>query len=281
MIACGAACLVGLHVFRARVACETGYNVRSDELALVRPAGWMTPEIAREVESAFDGLPTRLSLLDPQSADRVARCLRSSAWVRRVDYVRLDRPGADQTGGLEVAVEFRRPVAFVEVGDGRSARYVLIDREGVRLGQRAYPAPHLGDRVLLVVDGVTSSPPPAGRQWADAAVQAGAEVARVLRRRVGRYDLSRIDVSNVGGREDPRRADIVLTTRGGTRIVWGSPSSRAADQLEGTPSEKLRCLEVFCERLGGLDGLVEEVDLVTRQWRRRLHMADRRDAIRG
>lgn len=264
------AALYGLHLYRSRLAGGEGYCIRSSDLRLVEGTAWMTPDIVNQVRSSLAELPPRLSVMDPASAGHVARCLEGNPWVREVSYVRLDRPQAgSRSNGLEVAMVFRRPVAFVEAGRGADARYYLVDRDGVRLSDRPYTEPLLGDRVLLTVGGVRSPAPAAGEVWDDPAVLAAAEVANIVRHRVGKYNLSRIDVVARSSGEDRCDPEIVLyTKRRQTCIVWGGRPSRRSEVLEGwTASQKLEYLDGLVERLDGLDGRVERVDFVEGQLR--------------
>jgi len=262
--------LLGLHAYRCRLGRGTAYCVRPGSLRFARAASWMTPDIAREVRSSLDDLPPALSVMDPRSATRIARCLERSAWVREVHYVRLDRPRwSGQSNGIEVSLSFRRPVAFVEIASAGAVRYYLVDRGGVRLGTEPSEEPQLGDRVLLTVTGVTSRPPAPGRVWDDPAVLAAADVANLVRRHVVKFNLSRIDVS--GHRRGPDRGvpEIVLyTRRSRTRILWGGPQCRQTEILEGwTSAEKLRHLDDLYRKLGGLDGRVEYVSFPEGIWR--------------
>ncbi len=180
-------------------------------------------------------------------------------------------------------MSFRRPIGFVEVGRGGKARYVMVDREGVRLGAGSSQDPELGDRRLLTITGVPTSPPSAGQVWSDPAVLAGAQVAELLRSRVARVNLYRIDVSNVEKRRDGREKEIVLhTKRSRTRILWGRPPGRKAELLENiTARGKIQLLDRAFDQYGGLHGRVDEIDLVERKIRRSPAPARRMTTVRG
>ena len=260
----GGAAVYGLHDYRQRIAWENANCVRPAEMRLARGPSWMTPEIAQEIRLSLSELPERLSVFDTAAPRQVAQCLERNPWIRRAT-VRFDQPRAGKSNGVEVALVFRRPVAFVEVGQGAAARYALVDREGVRLGGRSYAEPQLGDRVLLVVTGVASAAPQAGQLWNDPQVRAGAAVGGLFCDRVVKFNLSRIDVSNLGGKRNPRDAEIVLFTKQAqTRILWGGPpGDRRTEILEGwTAQQKLQYLDSHCQ--GILDGRVPYIDLVER-----------------
>jgi len=266
----GMALVYGLSQWRRTVACDPRFCINTADLKLVQDTSWMTPEIAGEIRASLAALPPRLSLMDHTASRRVAECLEANPWIRKVYHVRLDSPkAAGQSNGLEVSMAFRRPVAFVEVGQGEHARYVLVDGEGVRLGEREYAEPELGDRRLVVLTGVPTQPPRPGVVWADHAVIAGAQVADLLKNRAADFGLCRIDVSNVEKRLDRREPEIVLyTKRSATRIVWGKPPGREAELLENiTARGKIQLLDQVYAKFGGLHEAIEEINLVLRSVR--------------
>lgn len=260
------AALFGLHSYRQTLAGEAGFTIRSGSLHLVEAGPWMTPEIMAEMRTSLDMLPARLSVLDGGAAEQVARCLAANPWILKVEHVRLDRPSGEGIG-LEVSMLFRRPVAFVQLGQGTATRYYLVDREGVRLGNRGYEDPQLGDRLLLVVTGMTGQPPAPGTPWGDTAVTAAADLADMLHNDVLRYGLSRLHVAAGGAGGDP---EITLFTKHDrTQIVWGGPRCRRTAIREGkTAARKLAYLEYLHKTFGGFDRCGQKLDLV--EWYREL-----------
>ncbi|NIA21310.1 MAG: hypothetical protein GWP05_04935 [Anaerolineaceae bacterium] len=282
--AVGMAAVYALSIWRTTLARDEQYCIRTADLKLVQKTTWMTPEIAGEIQASLRQLPPRLSLMDRTTSELVAKCLEKNPWIREVYHVRLDSPKlGGRSNGLEVSMAFRRPIAFVEVGRGSGARYIMVDRQGVRLGADSYEDPELGDRRLLTIVGVETEAPVAGRLWSDPAVLAGAQVADLLRSRVARFNLYRIDVSNVEKRRDPRKKEIVLyTKRSRTCILWGRPPGRKAELLENiTAAGKIQLLDRAFDRYGGLHGRVEAIDLVERKIRRSSSPERRRPTVRG
>lgn len=265
--ACVCAAFYGLHSYRQTLVSEAGFCIRSGSLHLVQAGSWMTPEIVAEVRTSLDTLPERLSVMDSGAAEQVARSLAANPWIRKVEYVRLDRPRGGQSNGLEVSMLFRRPVAFVQVGQGTATRYYMVDREGVRLGNRGYEDPQLGDRVLLVVTGVTSEPSTPGQPWGDPSVTAAADLADMLRNDVLRYNLARLQVREAAVGGDP---EITLFTKHDrTQVVWGGPRCRKTAIREGkTAAQKLSYLEYLHKTFGGFDRCGQKLDLV--EWYRQL-----------
>ena len=157
-------------------------------------------------------------------------------------------------------------MAFVQLPGG----YRLIDAHGVRL-PGVYRQPRLGATRLLVVTGVMSTPPDVGQVWSDTSLLAGIRVAEAVGLKRKAFRLASIDVSNVGGRRDPRDTEITLLTQGGTRIKWGrAPSPRAVMLQEKTLDEKIAYLDFVYRHMNGqVDGVLAYIDIPNEAIRRR------------
>lgn len=267
---------LGLWGYQRRLANDDSFCIRPAELNLVKATSWMTPDIAREVRAALEQLPPRLSVMDKDAASRVARSLEANPWVREVEYVRLNRPSGGASGkGVEISLKMRRPVAFVAVERDGGRQYVLVDREGVRLGTSAYRVPLLGDRALLVITGIESDPPPAGASWSDPMLLAAVEVAQMFRRDVARLGLARVHVAlRRSGRGAPQPHVALFTHGDRTKIDWGGRPSRMTEIREGrTTRGKRYYLKKAIGDAGGIDR-IKSIDLI--EWYRRLRRVPRR-----
>ncbi len=240
-----------------RVEADSRFKLSEWTLELGDYPGWVDPHIRAQIEAirengiigpkAGDGTIFRPNLL----IDLQNRLLENS-WIREVHDARLSYPGVGSngspiSGGLNVSLELRRPVAVVTHG----GRYYLTDAEGIRLGSEI-PGPAdrsndddaldaMADRIgLPVIAGSESfsgdEAPVPGEVWQTHEILEGIEVAKVLQaRRINEtYESNRIlviDIQNVGGRIEPTSSGIVIRT-GGLRpmtLVWGrSPISREA-----------------------------------------------------
>lgn len=185
------------------------------------------------------------TLFDGEVVERVGRPVEASPWVSRV--VSVERAFPDQ---IRVRVEYRRPHVAVRRGHG----YVLVDRDGVRL-PGVYVEPPACDRAP-VVTGVASLPPAPGRAWNDPAVRLGMEMADFVHRvpLLGRLGIREVDVSNAGGRQDPRRSELALVTAGGCSLFWGRAPSAGAFGEPGA-EEKLENLRHVLAAYPGLRGV--------------------------
>jgi hypothetical protein len=113
------------------------------------------------------GLPSRLQLLDPELAPRLAAAFAQHPWVERVEAVALTPRHA-----VRVQLVYRRPVLTVQQAGCTRA----VDRYGVLLpGKTATDG-------LPVFRGIAGAPAgPAGTPWGERAVEAAARTAGTFR----------------------------------------------------------------------------------------------------
>jgi hypothetical protein len=216
---------------RDRVREDPRFCLGSWSIALGALPEWVTPEIRSELEridlGGEEGSP---SLFDGGALDRVKERLERSPWVREVSRIRLRYPTFEAAGVIDVELILRVPVALVEHG----GLYYLADREGTRLGNPYREAPTVWFGVPAVVCiPAAGQLPDAGGRWTSRDVLQGLEVAKVLHesgipREFPSRRIDSIDLSNLHGRKDPRKSEIVLWS-GSLRLTWGrSPISSGA-----------------------------------------------------
>lgn len=185
---------------------------------------WVTPEIHRDIAAIdISAAGSSLSLFEAGVLDRVRDVMEASPWIRDVEGIRLRYPNYDRPGVLDMQLHLRTPVALVE----REGLYYLTDREFLRLGEPYDEAPTDWFRVPAIVNipEQTEPLPEPGEPWLDPGVQQGVAVARALHdwgiaREFPDRPIRRIDLSNLHGREDSRRGEIVLYA-GSLRLIWG------------------------------------------------------------
>jgi hypothetical protein len=259
--ALGCGILYGLDELRDNVRISPGYVMTSECLKLVKGPSWMTPEVLAELEVVRldPDLPKRFSLLDAEVGPRLAAAYERSPWVAQVERIVKHDPRVDPSRPpLEVFLKFRRPIAFVQIPDG----FYLADDQGVRL-PGLYREPRLGATRLIVITGAPAYAPDPGQAWTDPSLLAAVKVAAAVEPRRETFRLASIDVSNFGGRHDPRDTEIALYTTNDTRIKWGkAPTSEAAMLQEKSPAEKVAYLEYVYKTLQGrVDGVLVYIDI--------------------
>ncbi len=234
----------GLEMLRAHVLNAPEHNPKL-ALTLQYPAGcewveqegWL-PRITRAISLPGDG-----QLMSDDLLSNVAKKLMASGWVRKVYSV-----SRDMDGTVKACCEYRRPIAMLLTPMGK---YIPVDKEGVRL-------PEEYDRVetdsgWMQIIGVQTPPPAMGHAYGEDNRSAADAVAaiRLAALLFSREEISSricgIDVRNFNGRENKYKDHILLRTREGGTIVWGSAIGREVE--EPTVADKLRNL-VLCLRRG-------------------------------
>lgn len=272
--AVGCGLLYTLDIFHEDIRAAPGYVMTSDSLRLVTYPRWMTPAILAELDVGLldPSFPQRFSLLDTDVCPKIAAAYEKCPWIEKVERIVKHDPRVDpKRPPLEVFLRFRRPLAFVQQRDG----FILMDEHAMRL-PGVYAEPRLGAERYLVVTGISASPPEAGQEWNEPAVQAALKVAAAVGDRREAFRLATVDMSNFGGRRDPRDTEIAIWTASDTRIKWGrAPSAEAVVLQEKTPDEKVAYLDYVYKTLKGqVDGQLSYIDIPNEAIRRRSATTD-------
>lgn len=223
---------------RPHVQSQPEYLARTCDLEITAPPAWIHCDIKAEV-IRDTGLPSELSILDDRLTSRLSQAFSLHPWVLRVAAVRTAYP-------VHIAVDliYRRPVAMVEVSGG----LLPIDADGVLLPTEDF-APEQA-REYPRAAGITSTPlGPVGTRWGDPRVEVSAKLAELLLGDWKPIGLYRMLVREETTAESGRHLLLELTSRGGTRLIWGSPlGSEAASELK--PAEKLKRLRELAAAAG-------------------------------
>jgi hypothetical protein len=185
------------------------------------------------------------SIFDPKLVESVGKTFEECPWVKKVTAV--ERVFPDR---LLIKFEYRKAHAAVRRDNG----YVLVDRDGVRLPGVYTSAPACERPVQIT--GVASLPPEPGKVWDDASLKAAVAMSdfipdNSILRRLG---IREVDVSNFGGRQDPRRSELSLVTTNGCVVAWGrtSQTSKFGDLSTEEKLENLREVLAVYPDLNGL-----------------------------
>ncbi|MBI4618235.1 MAG: hypothetical protein HY720_31845 [Planctomycetes bacterium] len=232
--ACGSA-VAGAMLWE-HVTAMPRFQIDIGELRIVDRPDWMPERVATEIRvpAAMAGT---YSIFDPELVPRVGAGFVANPWVREVREVRRVYPDS-----IHVSLDLCRPVAWVVRGE----QQYLVDGEGVCLPAWGAVGSDLGFP-LPAIRGAVRPPPSPGARWSDQGVREGARVGEIVlgSSTLASLDIVAIDVSNVGGRKDPKVGEITLLTRRGTRIVWGRTD--LSGRLKLSTERRLEILESHLE----------------------------------
>ncbi|WP_157605948.1 cell division protein FtsQ/DivIB [Schlesneria paludicola] len=219
------------------------------------PTGPVPANLVEQVERQFD-VSRELSILDERLAADVAEAFRQHPWVARVVSVRKSFPAA-----IRVELEYRRPVAMVQVPGGR----IPIDLSGVVLPTADFSANDLASFPLIQNIAPSPSLRP-GSVWKDPALQSAAKLANLLRDKWQPLKLEAIFVPREDPSSDPKDVSLVLIGQGSSRILWGrAPGSDHPGELE--PVQKIRRLENYLTEFGDYTQPKGPYEIDIRHWR--------------
>jgi len=219
---------------------------------------WASEEVAEEILDSLRAAGP-YSLMQSGSIRRMASALGECPWVRRVAGIRRSAGR-----GCQLALELRRPAAFVE---HRGQRY-MVDSEGVRLPEGHFRFPE-GEPAPLLKYNQRCEVPGAGRVWDSDGVAAGLMMVGFLKekRALRGLGVCCVDTSQLGVRH-PKAVCVRIYTKQGAEIRWGcSPLCRERPYLckpanELTDEQKYANLRAVLAEHPGLAG----VDYVDVRW---------------
>ena len=225
------------------------FQMSVDRIDLTQATRWTPHDIVDHVAKSHPDWKDR-SLLEANLAADLAAAFAQHPWIAKVDRVEKTRQGR-----IIIEVTFRTPVAMVETHRGLypvDAEAVLLPPNDFSLTQ-SDQLPHLRQ--------VRSMPSgPAGTQWGDPLVVAGAKLCAALMPQGNlethwdRYGLEAViaPLPAVENAPVPSEPPVYkLLTQGGRRIIWGRPPGD--DTLEPTVAQKLGRLDSYIRQQKSLD----------------------------
>lgn len=238
-----------------RLSDRPEYQLPVTEIRYTPAPVWVASDFLEQVRRLGE-LPERLPLLDPELTGRLSRAFAAHPWVGQV--VSVEKTVERR---IQVTLEYRRPVAVVELGSERT----LIDRDGIVLPP--VDQDRIGPQRLPRIVDVRSLPPSRmGARWAEPEISGAAEIAALLLDDWTRLELATIVVPRrTSALETLAELQFELTTTGGSRIAWGrAPSVDAPGEL--TPVQKLGRLNKYVRDFGGFDDAHGPYDIDIRHW---------------
>ena len=223
------------------------YTVRAENIIVTPQPAWIHIDVKAEVVQAggLDGLALR----DPNLVEQVQRAFALHGWVARVIEVRKRYPAR-----IDVQLQYRRPVAMVEVSWRGEPSLYFVDEDSVLLPkedqgktqeerEREYTS-----YVRIQAGDVSAAGRIAGQAWGGSKITGAARLAALGRQHWKEMGVYRIIVS-----EDLNGRPLYeLETKGALRVLWGSaPGAETSDEPEA--HAKWKWLVDFVAQNGPLD----------------------------
>ena len=196
---------------------ERQYRLATSQIEVTPPPHWVPHDLAAQVARRA-GLPDNLSLLDPDIARRVATAFEQHPWVKGRVQVSTSVPAR-----MRVSLEYREPVAMVRVTQAGKSGLFPIDADATLLPSADFTPAEIAKYPLI--ENVSAPPDSAeGSTWKNAAVFGAARLAKELKPHWESFGFQSILVPT---NSDRKRAweelTLQLSTRGGSRVIWGRP----------------------------------------------------------
>ncbi len=212
------------------------YGVDPTKILISDPPEHVRTNIVKSVyrDRAMEGL----SLMDTQAAAKIASAFSMHPWVREVVSVRKLPDGV-----VDVRMEYRRPVAMVQVfrtvGGVRDKFFFPIDGNGVLLPTGEFTRTETMKFVHIDVPGADSTNAE-GMPFGDARIEAAARLAELLAPIHEAAGIRSITVT--GDSRQLQVPQLELTTQNDTRHFWGSPPGM---ELPGEPTAEMKLLTLL------------------------------------
>ncbi len=213
------------------------YRVTAEEMLVTPQPKWIHTDVKSDV--IRDSQLGELQLLDPHLTEKISRAFALHSWVARVVKVRKEYPAK-----IAVELQYRRPVAMVEVASTTGPGLFFVDEQGVLLPSDDFALRQTQDYLRIQASHAT----PAGvygTPWGDIRIERAAVLAKVLADHWQNLGLRRLRVADRPGSD----TIFELEAKDGQIVRWGHapgsevPAERSADEkirfLLAAPKEKL------------------------------------------
>lgn len=253
VILVGALCYFAWSVVGPSLTTDPAFLLTLEKLEVPPPPEWIHADVKSEV---FEKAQlNELSVLDPKATVKVYNAFAVHGWVAKVNRV------TKQAGPkMIVELEYRQPVAMVEVYDHDKWGLLPIDGRGVVLSPNDFSRNQAGSFLRVAVDGAMPLGD-VGSNWGDSRVVGGARIAEAWGEHWKGLQLYRISATaeTAGG---PPVYEI--STRDNSRILWGNaPGQEGAN--ENTPQQKIEMILAEVNRTGPLTGRTPPVIIDVRR----------------
>ena len=226
------------------VMSQQSYRLSADSFETTDPPQWIVTSNV-EAESVLAGGLSELSIRQPELTVVVGQAFAMHPWVKKVKHVTKRFPAR-----VLVELEYRQPVAMVEVPGGR----LPVDVEGVLLPTTDFSA-ETADRYLRISAGETTPLSNiAGTRWGDERIHEASRVAAFLLPYAERFAFSKVIAYRGPHNSEQEKSSpyFVLRTKNGGTLIWArAPGSETAG--EPLAEQKIARLKEFVRQQGGSD----------------------------
>ena len=199
---------------------DSRYQLKPESLAVNSPPQWVHTDFVNNVY-ARHGL-NEVSLLDPGATEDVWNAFSADPRVAEVVEV------AKSTSGVRVELNYREPVAMVEVGD---QHLLAVDAAGVVLDGRDFQVGDGEQYIHIAVNRPQTQGILTGQAWPDPRLVAAAAIAAELGDEWSALGIRRVVSLEEPGWQAGSPGSFELWTANGKRILWGSaPGNETADE---------------------------------------------------
>ncbi len=237
------------HRYGDTVVTHPRYRLNPEHMVVTPQPPWIRSDVT--ANAVTHGQLRDANLLDRELVLQVKQAFSMQPWVKRVRRVNKQYPST-----VEVVVEYRRPLAMVEVPAGMFPGYdyeglLPVDEEGFLLPveieeQEATQFPKIA--------GVDTSPAgPPGSPWGDTRVAQAAQIVNLLKEIWEPLELRRVIVPPRRSSVDsPEEDPFLLITKQGRQFAWGSAPGEER-RGENPAAVKVTGLKKYAQQHGSLD----------------------------
>ena len=230
--------------YHERLDLRVNQPITRDVLYVNQPPRWIKTDLPRI--AIQDSRLSEIMLGESRAVEMVAASFAVQPWVRKVSQVRKT------TSGIHVELQYRRPMALVEIGNDD---LVPVDDEGVVLDGRDFVSPEsVHDFWRIYMPKPQTNGLATGQAWDDIRVIDSIQIANVWHGRHVETGLFHIVNRSEPTRDRLRLKYYELWTLGGTIIIWGNPPGHEVSG-EVSADAKITAILKFVSEHGPLDEL--------------------------
>jgi hypothetical protein len=219
---------------------DPAYQLSAERIVVTPQPQWIQGDVKADV--VRDAQLADLNIRDKQLLDKVTRAFALHSWVAKVSRVEKRYPAE-----VLVDLEYRKPVAMVEIFTGDKPGLLFIDEQSILLPSEDFAVAQTRN-YLRISAGDTLPTGVYGTPWGSRRVLGAAKIAAAWGDRWKPLGLYRIVV-----KEDPNAEPIYeLHTKNEARVIWGKPPG---EETHGEPAaaDKMEFLAQLVKQQGPLD----------------------------